>query len=294
MKTQNRGLVIFLILLLATIWGSSFILMKKGLIVYTPYQVGAIRMFVSMLFLLPFIVGHFKKVEKSRWKYLMLAGLCGNGIPAVLFPLAETQISSALAGMINSTVPIFTLILGVLFFKMKSDRSKTLGLFIGLIGAILFVAGGNSGESGNSNYSFFIVIATICYAVSVNTIRNYLLGLDAIRNTGFSLLFAGVPLGIYLFSTDFIARTTSSPDAIFSLGCVIVLGLFGTAISTILFNKLIRMTDSLTASSVTYLIPVVALMWGLFDGEKPLLIHYIGFILIIGGVYLVTWPKKSE
>lgn len=266
--------------------------MKKGLIVYTPYQVGAIRMFVSMLFLFPFLIGHFKKVEKSRWKYLMLAGLCGNGIPAVLFPLAETQISSALAGMINSTVPIFTLILGVLFFKMKSDKSKTLGLVIGLIGAILFVAGGNSEESGNSNYSFFIVIATICYAISVNTIRNYLLGLDAIRNTGFSLLFAGVPLGIYLFSTDFIARTMSSPDAIFSLSCVIILGLFGTAISTILFNKLIRMTDSLTASSVTYLIPVVALMWGLFDGEKPLLIHYVGFILIICGVYLVSWPKK--
>ena len=292
MKTQNRGLVIFLILLLATVWGSSFILMKKGLIVYTPYQVGAIRMFVSMLFLLPFLIGHFKKVEKSRWKYLMLAGLCGNGIPAVLFPLAETQISSALAGMINSTVPIFTLILGVLFFKMKSDKTKLIGIFLGLIGAILFVSGGNSGGTENSNYSFFIVIATICYAISVNTIRNYLLGIDPIRNTGFSLLFAGIPLGIYLFSTDFIARTTSSPDAIFSLTCVIILGLFGTAISTILFNKLIRLTDSLTASSVTYLIPVVALLWGLIDGEKPLLIHYIGFILIIGGVYLVTRPKK--
>ena len=292
MKSSNRAVSIFLIILLATIWGSSFILMKKGLIVYTPYQVGAIRMFVSMLFLLPFLVGHFKKVEKSRWKYLLLAGLCGNGIPAVLFPLAETKISSALAGMINSTVPIFTLILGVLFFKMKSDKTKLTGIFLGLLGAILFVGGGGTLESGNSNYSFFIVIACICYGISVNTIRNYLLGIDAIRNTGFALLFAGIPLGIYLFSTDFIARTMSSPDAIFSLGCVIVLGLFGTAISTILFNKLIRLTDSLTASSVTYLIPVVALLWGLLDGEKPLLIHYVGFVLIIGGVYLVTWPKK--
>ena len=222
----------------------------------------------------------------------MLAGICGNGIPAVLFPLAETEISSALAGMINSTVPIFTLILGVLFYNMKSDRKKLIGIFLGLIGAVLFVGGGGSDEIGNSNYAFFIVIACLCYAVSVNTIRNHLLGIDAIRNTGFSLLFAGIPLGIYLFSTDFIARTMSSPDAIFSLTCVIILGLFGTAISTILFNRLIRLTDSLTASSVTYLIPVVALMWGLVDGEKPLLIHYIGFILIIGGVYLVSWPKK--
>lgn len=293
MKSNKRGLVIFLILLLATIWGSSFILMKKGLIVYTPYQVGAIRMFVSMLFLFPFLIGHFKKVEKSRWKYLLLAGLCGNGIPAVLFPLAETHLSSALAGMINSTVPIFTLILGVLFFKMKSDRTKLIGILLGLIGAVIFVGGSEAGETGNVNYALFIVIACICYAVSVNTIRNYLLGIDAIRNTGFALLFSGIPLGIYLFSTDFIERTLASPDALFSLSCVVVLGLFGTAISTILFNRLIRLTDSLTASSVTYLIPVVALLWGLIDGEKPMFIHYVGFILIISGVYLVSWPKKK-
>lgn len=292
MKVQHKSLVLFLIILLAVIWGSSFILMKKGLIVYTPYQVGAIRMFVSMICLLPFLVGHFSKVEKSRWKFLLIAGLCGSGIPSILFPLAETQISSALAGMINSMVPIFTLILGMLFFNMKSDKSKTFGLFIGLVGAILFVSGGNAGENGNSNYAFFVVIATILYAVSVNTIRSHLLGLDAIRNTGFSLLFSGIPLGIYLFSTDFVARTLASPDAIFSLSCIIVLGLFGTAISTILFNKLIRISDPLVASSVTYLIPVVALLWGLFDGEKPALIHYVGFALIICGVYLVSWPKK--
>lgn len=294
MSSKNKSFAIFLIIILALIWGSSFILMKKGLIVYTPYQVGAIRMFASMLFLFPFLIGHFKKVEKTRWKYLLLAGLCGNGIPAVLFPLAETQISSAMAGMINSTVPIFTLIIGMLFFQMKLDKNKTLGLLIGLAGAIIFVtAGGGEGATGNANYAYFVVVATLCYAVSVNTIRRHLLGLDAIRNTGFALLFAGIPLGIYLFSTDFIARTVSSPHAQFSLACVLILGLFGTAISTILFNHLIRVSDALTASSVTYLIPVVAVLWGIFDGEKPALIHYLGFVLIITGVYLVSRAKKA-
>lgn len=292
MNLKNKNLAAFLIVLLALIWGSSFILMKKGLVVYTPYQVGAIRMFVSLIFLFPFLIGHFKKVEKSRWKYLGLAGLCGNGIPAVLFPLAETKISSALAGMINSMVPIFTLILGLLFFKMKVEKSKTVGLLIGLIGAILFVSVGGNSDGTNSNYTFFIVIATICYAISVNTIRIYLLGIDSIRTTGFSLLFAGIPLGIYLFSTDFITRTLSSQDAMFSLSCVIILGMFGTAISTILFNHLIRISDALTASSVTYLIPVIALMWGLLDGETPQPIHYFGFLLIITGVYLVSRPKR--
>jgi drug/metabolite transporter (DMT)-like permease len=288
---QKKSIAVFLIIILAIIWGSSFILMKKGLQVYTPYQVGAIRMFISMISLMPFLVGHFRKVEKSRWKYLLIAGLCGNGIPAILFPLAETRISSALAGMINSMVPIFTLVLGVVFFKMKTDKGKALGIFIGLIGAILFVSGGNN-VSGDSNYAYLVVIATICYAVSVNTIRHYLLGLDAIRNTGFALLFSGVPLAIYLFSTDFVDRTMHTPGAAFSLSCVIILGLFGTTISTILFNHLIRISDALTASSCTYLIPVVAVLWGIFDGEKPALIHYIGFVLIISGVYLVTWPKK--
>lgn len=271
--------------------------MKKGLIVYTPYQVGAIRMFCSLLFLAPFLAGHFKKIERSRWKYLLIAGLCGNGIPAILFPLAETRISSALAGMINSMVPIFTFIIGLIFFKMKNERTKMVGLIIGLVGAVLFVsAGGGVGNESHSNYTFFVVIATICYAISVNTIRRHLLGIDAIRNTGFALLFAGIPLGIYLFSTDFIARTVSSPDAMFSLSCVIVLAVFGTAISTILFNHLIRISDALVASSVTYLIPVVAVLWGLIDGEKPEPIHYLGFVLIIAGVYLVSKPKliKSE
>lgn len=297
MSSKNNSLATLLIILLAIIWGSSFILMKKGLIVYTPYQVGAIRMFCSLLFLAPFLVGHFKKVEPSRWKYLLIAGLCGNGIPAVLFPLAETRISSALAGMINSMVPIFTFIIGLIFFKMKNERTKMVGLIIGLVGAVLFVsAGGEVGNTTHSNYTFFVVIATICYAISVNTIRRHLLGIDAIRNTGFALLFAGIPLGIYLFSTDFIARTVSSPDAIFSLSCVILLALFGTAISTILFNHLIRISDALVASSVTYLIPVVAVLWGLIDGEKPEPIHYFGFVLIIAGVYLVSKPKliKSE
>lgn len=297
MSSKNNSLATLLIIVLAIIWGSSFILMKKGLIVYTPYQVGAIRMFCSLLFLAPFLAGHIKKIERSRWKYLLIAGLCGNGIPAILFPLAETRISSALAGMVNSMVPIFTFIIGLIFFKMKNDRTKMFGLIIGLVGAVLFVsAGGGVGNETHSNYTFFVVIATICYAISVNTIRRHLLGIDAIRNTGFALLFAGIPLGIYLFSTDFISRTVSSPDAMFSLSCVILLALFGTAISTIIFNHLIRISDALVASSVTYLIPVVAVLWGLIDGEKPEPIHYLGFVLIIAGVYLVSKPKliKSD
>ncbi len=284
----ERRIAYILLFLLAVIWGSSFILMKRGLDVYTPYQVGAIRMFTATISLLPFIIRHVKSIEKTRWKYIILAGYMGSGIPSVLFPLAETHISSALAGMINSLTPVFTFILGLLFYNMKGDRYKLAGLIIGLAGAILFISGGSNGMGQVSTYALYVVLATFCYAISVNTIRTHLLGINPVVNTGLTLLFVGIPMGIYLFGTDFVSRTQTTPGASFSLLCIVILAIFGTTVSSILFNKLIRVGGALVATSVTYLIPVVALIWGLFDGEKPEMIHYFGFALIISGVYIIS------
>ena len=293
MKGDKRTAYLLLILL-AIIWGSSFILMKRGLDVYTPFQIGAIRMLTAMLSLLPFALTKIKTIEPTRWKYIALSGLTGNGIPSVLFPLAETQINSALAGMINSLTPVFTFILGMVFFKMKGSANKFAGLVLGLFGALLFIAGGSKGLGDFSPYAFYVVLATVCYAISVNTIRTHLLVIDPVLNTSLTLIFAGVPLGVYLFITDFITLTQTTPGAGFSLMCIIVLAIFGTTISTILFNNLIRSGGALVASSVTYLIPVVALIWGLADGEKPAPLHYIGFVLILTGVYLISRTQASK
>ncbi|MBL0104733.1 MAG: DMT family transporter [Bacteroidetes bacterium] len=289
----ERRTAYILLFLLAVIWGSSFILMKRGLEVYTPYQIGAIRMLTAVLSLLPFIYNKIRTIEKAKWKWLILAGYMGSGIPSILFPLAETHISSALAGMINSLTPVFTFTLGLMFFNMKGDRQKFAGLVIGLIGAILFILGGSGGIGDVSPYALLVVLATVCYGLSVNTIRTHLLSIDPITNTGMTLLFVGIPMGIYLFSTDFVVRTQNTEGSAFSLMCIVVLAIFGTTISTVLFNRLIRVGGALVASSVTYLIPIVALIWGLFDGEKPEVLHYVGFVVIIAGVYLINQRRKN-
>lgn len=291
-KSSSR-LVYPLIAALAVIWGSSFILMKRGLLVYTPYQIGALRMFVASLAMLPFIFNYFSKVEQRNWKFLAAAGFLGNGIPSILFPLAETRIDSGVAGMINSLTPVFTLLFGLMWFGMKAGINRIRGLLIGLLGALLLILGnGNSGAfSGANSYALIIVLATVCYAFSVNILRYKLTGLDSIRTTGFALFFVGIPMGIYLFSGDFVSKTIHTPGAAFSMSCIVVLGLLGTAVSSVLFNRLIKISGALSASSVTYLIPIVATIWGFADGEHLGAFQLAGLGAILSGVYLINRTK---
>lgn len=291
--TEIKNKSYLLIAILAIIWGSSFILMKRALLVYTPYQVGSVRIFVAFLFMLPFVVRYFRTIERSKWKYLIAAGILGNGIPSILFPLAETRINSAVAGMINTLTPIFTLIIGVLFFGMKVGQNRILGLAIGLLGAFLLVMGQNSGIGINqiNSFALFVVLATVCYAFSVNIIRNKLSSIDSLRNSGFAIFFIGIPMGIYTFSTDFVSRTVHTEGAGFSLLCIAILGIFSTAISTIIFNKVIKTAGALAATSVTYLIPFVAVLWGLWDHESLGVFHFIGMTAILFGVYIVNRQK---
>ncbi len=291
--TEAKNKSYFLIAILAVIWGSSFILMKRALLVYTPYQVGSVRIFIAFLFMLPFVVSHFKTIEKSKWKYLIATGILGNGIPSILFPLAETRISSAVAGMINSLTPIFTLIVGILIFGMKVGKNRILGLTVGLLGAFLLVMGkrGGIGIDQVNSYALFVVLATICYAFSVNILRYKLSSIDSLRNSGFAIFFIGIPMGIYSFSTDFVSRTINTEGAGFSLFCIAILGILGTAFSTIIFNKVIKNSGALAAASVTYLIPFVAVLWGLWDHESLGLFHFIGMAAILFGVYIVNRQK---
>lgn len=277
------------ILLLAFIWGSSFILMKKGLVAYSSSEVAALRMVIAFLCFLPFILYNIKKVDKKYWKYLIIVGLFGNGIPAFLFTKAETGISSSLAGMLNSLVPLFTITLGVLFFKVPTNKLKFIGVFIGLIGAVMLITGNgfNIGESETS-YSFYVIAATLCYAISVNTIKKYLQEVNSIVVSSFAFLFIGPPLLIYLFTTDFVYTTFNNPEATTALSYIFILSLFGTAFSLIIFNMLVKQTSALFASTVTYLIPVFAIMWGVLDGELINLIQVLGIVVILVGIYFVN------
>lgn len=289
MSTEKRTVYI-LIIFLAVIWGSSFILMKYALNVYTPYQVGAFRILIAFLFLFPVVIKYFRTIKRKDWKFLAATGFLGNGIPSILFPLAETKISSALAGMINSLTPVFTLIVGMLLFGMRAGRFRIGGLTLGLAGAVIMIAAetGDLGLNETNTYALYVVLAAICYAFSVNILRFKLSEMEPLKITAFALFCAGIPFGIVLFSGDFVHRTMTVPGSGMGLLYIALLGIFSTAISTVLFNKLIKISGALSASSVTYLIPVVAVMWGIWDNETLGLIHLIGLVAILGGVYLIN------
>jgi len=263
--------------------------MKRGLEVYDHREVAALRMSISFLCLIPFAIKHFKSIERKYWKYLAIVGIFGNGIPAFLFTKAQTGLSSSLTGMLNSLVPLFTLLLGVILFKTKFKANRFIGAFIGLIGAIgLITSNGIDFHDSNLSYTFYVVAATICYAISVNTINKYLTEIGSLKITAISFLFIGPPILIYLFSTSFLTTTITNPVSVIALSYIAILSIFGTVISVILFNMLIKKTSGVFATSVTYLIPIIAIFWGIMDGESINYIQIISILIILIGIYFIN------
>lgn len=281
----------FYLILLSLIWGSSFILMKEGLVAFTSDEVAALRITIAFIALSPFLIRHYKNINfKKDWPGLLIMGAFGNLIPAFLFTAAETQISSSLTGMLNALTPLFTILLGVLIFKTKVQKFQIIGVAIGLIGAVCLLGFGNdSGETKNINYSLLVVAATFCYAVSVNGIKKYLSHVNSVAASIGAFTLIGPISLVYLFSaTDFQTHLIQNPQGLASFGFVALLAIFGTAISVIIFNSLIKLSGIVFASSCTYLIPVVAIGWGLLDGESVSITQLFSMGIIILGLWLIN------
>lgn len=293
MLKQKQYLPVILLVALALIWGSSFILMKNGLKVYSSAQVATMRMFFSFLFLLPLTIRYAFKIPLKYYGMITLVGLLGNGIPAILFATAQTKLNSSTAGVLNTLTPIFTLVVAAVFFKQTFSLQRIAGVVLGLLGAIaLIMLRSNGSIDPNYTYGLYILLATICYAWSVNLIKEYLHKLPALGISSLALLVIGPVYGYYLFyHTDFILRVQLETGSLDALFYVVLLAMFGTALSLILFNKLVQISNIVYASSVTYLIPIVALFWGIVDGEQLNIIHFIGMSMILLGVYLANKKK---
>ena len=277
------------------VWGSSFILIKKSLIYFDAVEVGLLRVTITFIFLLPFAITRLRRLNRKLAGYLIITGLVTSLIPAILFAIAQTKIDSSLAGTLNSLTPLFTLILGVSLFKLKTRWYNIVGVLIGLIGAIgLIYASSEQGFVLNMKYALLIVAATICYAFSVNFIKIYLKELDSLSITIFTFFFVGFPSLCYvLIFTDVPSKLTTDSESLIGLGYLSILAVVGTGLALIAFNKLIKISSPVFASSVTYLIPVVAILWGIIDGEifKPA--YVIWFLMIVIGVLLVnTSPNQ--
>lgn len=264
--------------------------MKRGMEVFSADEVGGLRIAIAFVFLLPL---YFKKQEinfKKNWKGLVIMGVLGNLIPAFLFTAAEIQISSSLAGMLNALTPLFTIIIAVIWFKDKFKTIQVIGILSGLLGAmclLLFNEGGDA--STNILYSLLVVLATICYAISVNGIKHYLQGMNSVTATLGAFTITGpIALAYLFFKTDFVNDLKFNDLALRAFGYVSILAIVGTALSVIIYNVLIKNAGALFASTCTYLIPVVAVIWGLIDGETVNLVQMGGVIVIILSVYLIN------
>ncbi|WP_291725302.1 DMT family transporter [Bernardetia sp.] len=306
MNTSTKNPLVlswFLLILLALIWGSSFILMKRGLVVFSPLEIGALRMSAAFVALLPFAIVHARKIPKSKWKYLLVSGLVGNAIPAVLFPLAQTQLLSSVTGVLNALTPLFTVMVGALFFSQKLKYKQLIGLGVAFFGAGLLSIAKKGGGFGDINaYVLLVVLAAFFYAISLNVIKDKLSEIPSFPIASCAFLTVGIPSLLYLFlGTPFLShfeeasavtlQTTVVPSIITvwkSLFYIVILGVIGTAFALIIFNKVIQLNDAVFASTVTYLIPIVAIFWGVVDDEPLQTEHFIGMAMIIFGVFVAN------
>ena len=291
MYWDKRWFQYAVLLLLAFVWGSSFILMKIGLKSFSNEQAAAIRIVFASLAILPYSIKHLKFLQKKDLKSFLIVGFIGSFFPAFLFMKAETRIDSAMAGMLNSLTPIFTLLIGLLFYKMKFNWKQVTGLAIGLIGALgLIVSGKDISFSNINTYAFFIVLATVFYATSVNEVKTNLTHLSGLQITSLSFLFTGPVALIYLLTTN-LKVVADQPHWQLHLLALAALGVVGTAAALVLLNSLIRRVTPIMASSVTYIIPVFAIFWGVVDGENITLFHLICMAIILFGVYMINRKK---
>ena len=292
---MSKYLPILLFITLSLVWGSSYILIKRGLDAYDPGQVGALRIVFSFIFMLPWALRGLKGIPKKNLKFLVIVGVAGNLLPAFLFAKAETQLASSITGVLSGLTPLFTFLIGLFVFKSTINLGQAIGLVLGFVGTLsLSFIGEDGGLEGMNVYALLVLAATLFYAISTNVIKVYLSGIRPMHITAVAMLMIGPLATVYLFSTDFIDRTASHHLALPSLGYIAILGIVGTAIALALFNKLIQLTSAVYASSVTYLITVVAVVWGLLDGEKIYMLHYLGMGIILLGIFLVNHYRQRK
>ncbi len=290
---KNPNIKWIYLFILSVIWGSSFILIKKSLLGLTAYQLGALRTIITGAILLSVGYNKLKTIPKSKWKWLLLSGILGSFIPSFFFAIAETEIDSAVASILNSLVPLNTILLGFAVFKIASTKRQVLGVIIGFIGtAILILKGSELNPDQNYLYAGFVIASTIMYAANVNIIKRYLQDVKPLAIAAGNYVFIVIPAIVVLLFTDFFTlERFSNPNLPSALLYITILSVLGTALAKVIFFKLVQISTPVFASSVTYIMPIVALIWGVLDGEAFSFIQGLAALLILVGVYLSHKPK---
>tara|TARA_B100001063_G_C16769430_1_gene560661 strand:- start:10 stop:906 length:897 start_codon:yes stop_codon:yes gene_type:complete len=280
------------LIILSIIWGSSYILIKKGLTGLTPVQLGSLRVIITTLLIAPIGYNKIKHIPKNKMKWVAISAFVGSFFPAYLFAFAETEISSSVTAVMVSLTPLFTLLISVIIFGEELLKKQVIGVIIGFLGIIVLINNELLSSSFNILYVMFIVLAAFCYAVNANLLKYKLPNIPALGIVFMSFLFMFIPAFIVLFFSDFpFSDFTSNTLILESIVYIVILALFGTAIAKVLYIKLLAISTPVFSVSTTYLMPVVAIFWGLLDGEDFKLIQFVGTSIILIGVYLVTKKK---
>tara|TARA_R110002167_G_scaffold102100_3_gene265253 strand:+ start:970 stop:1863 length:894 start_codon:yes stop_codon:yes gene_type:complete len=280
------------LVLLSLVWGSSFILMKKALIGLTPIQLGALRILIAGLFLLMIGFKSLKEIEKRHYKYIFYTAFLGTFFPVFLFAFAVSGIDSSITSILNSLTPFNTFIVGALAFGFTFKKQQFLGIIIGLLGTVLLILKG-ADLNPNQNYwlSILVVIASVGYAFNVNIVKKHLSDISALSIVAGNFLLLVIPAFIVLLFTDFFSTFEYTETKLTALGYITILAVLGTGVAKIFYNKMVHLASPIFASSVTYLIPIVAVSWGVLDGEKLDSVQFFAGSIILFGVYLVNKKK---
>ena len=285
----------FYLAILSLIWGSSFILIKKGLVGLSSFQVASLRIIFAAIVIFIYSYNSLLKIPKKSWKWILITAYTGTFFPVYLISYGQTEIESGLASIITTITPINTLIVGIIFFGLLYTKKQLLGLFIGLIGAILLVYEASEADINlNIYYSFFIYMTTVGYAASVNLIKNYLTDISPEAVTAGIFISISPPALIVLFASDFSSLNFEDTEVLNSIIFVFILGVFSSAIAQTLFNKFVKIASPLFAAAVTYTMPIIAIFWAILDGETLTIMQFFATAIILTGVYMVNKKKKPS
>jgi drug/metabolite transporter (DMT)-like permease len=277
---------------LSLIWGSSFILIKKSLEHFSPYQVGALRVLISGILLSPIAILNWKNFPRKQLKWLLLAAFAGNFIPMFLFPIAETKVSSSIAGIMNSMMPIFTIIVGVFFWGTKTTSKQILGILISFFGVVVLLFSGEDSSDMPLFYVGLLLFAAFLYAVSVTTVGAKLTHIPAKMMSSFVFFYVlFLPSLFSLYFSDFFKVFSFTKENMIGMGFVATLSVLGTGLAMMLQYRLMSISNPLFASTVTLLMPVVAVIWGVIDGESFTVLQAFGALIIFAGLIFLRKKK---
>lgn len=288
-EQQTRTRAFVLLGVLSLIWGTSFILIKQGLKVFSADEVGALRVSSACLFLLPMAFSQVRSLQRSDYWKLFASGMMGIFLPAFLFAGAQTHMDSAVAGILNTLTPLFTMVIGAIVFRQRFAGNAIAGILLGLAGALTLTISRSGNVTGFNVYALLIVLASLSYGCNLNFTKFKLTHLKSTTITSVALLLIGpLALAYLLLFTEFTPKLTQVEGGWRAAGFVVLLGLMSTSVATLLFNELVKLRGPMFTSSVTYLLPIVGLFWGFVDGEDLGAGHFIGLAAIMVGVYLAN------